>query len=137
MAEIAERLNCILLVDDDEVTNFINEKLIGRMGITDHVHTSRHGKAALKFIEENFRNSKPTDPVCPQLILLDINMPVMDGFEFMEKFNACEDEKKNQMKIVMLTSSEDERDLAKARSLNVQKVICKPLTEDKLRSVMN
>lgn len=70
-----KKLNCVLLVDDDITTNFLNESLIEEMDIAKQIMVAQNGKEALELIERYFNEESS----CPQLILLDINMPVMDG----------------------------------------------------------
>lgn len=71
-----QKLTSTLLVDDDETTNFVNEMLLKDMGVTEQILTAHNGQEALELILERCENNE-----CPSLILLDINMPVMNGFE--------------------------------------------------------
>ena len=91
----------ILLVDDNEATNYIHKYYLGKWGINATVYTAVDGKEAINFLKTNteFRHQSPS------LILLDINMPVMDGFEFMEQYQQLPDEHKSSMVIFMLTTS--------------------------------
>ena len=73
----------ILLVDDDETSNFLNELLIKGMDIVEEVSIASNGQEALNYLENESGSF-------PQLIFLDLNMPVMDGFEFLEAFEKTQ-----------------------------------------------
>ena len=87
------KYHSILLVDDDEISNFINQQIITSLQLTDRVYTSRNGMEALKFLEEF--NDKISS-IHPELILLDIKMPIMDGLEFLKAFPALFLEREHQ-----------------------------------------
>jgi CheY-like chemotaxis protein len=109
-----KKLNSILLIDDDNATNFISKMLIKKSGVADHVVTVQNGKQALEYLT-NTGEYKNEGGVCPSpmLILLDINMPVMDGWEFVEAFQKLKNDQKTE--IVMLTSSVNLDDREKAK----------------------
>mgnify|MGYP002372271797 FL=1 len=72
---------------------------------------------------------------CPEVILLDINMPIMDGFEFMKEFNASTVSPNS--KVIILTSSSNPRDVEMAKELGITGYINKPLTDDKIREIQD
>ncbi|PSL07880.1 response regulator [Cecembia rubra] len=118
----------IILVDDDPVNNLINKRLIRKMHIGDQVEEFLEAENALNRIKEFGKDSKI-------LILLDINMPVMNGWDFlnfyMEKFKDRND------KIVVLSSSIDFQDREKALSYGiVEAFLEKPLTVEKMKSIL-
>jgi CheY-like chemotaxis protein len=125
----------ILLVDDDQITNFLNENLIREMNITEDITITNDGQEALEFITNNCLKSNGSKYSCCDLILLDLNMPVMDGFEFLEKFNELETSK--DISIILLTTSSNERDLHRAKSFNITGYINKPLTESKIMEAIS
>ncbi len=131
-----DKFNCVLLVDDDETSNFLNENIIADLKLAEHVHAALNGKEALLFIRQNCEKFLNEELICPSLVLLDINMPVMDGFEFLEKYNQLEERYRKKIQIIMLTSSQSEKDINKSRSFNVKGYIDKPLTEEKLMKVL-
>ena len=112
------KLNCVLLIDDDFATNFINKKIIQKADVAEHIQVALNGKEAIDYLcnQGKFESNETTFPQ-PQLILLDINMPVMDGWEFMEAYHNLPAEKKGQIVIVMLTSSFNPADKVKAESI--------------------
>ncbi|UOQ76985.1 response regulator [Hymenobacter sp. 5516J-16] len=95
-----DKISCILLVDDDKTTNFLNRLLLENLGVTDQVLVAENGREALRLIEQNGPND-----TCPALILLDINMPVMNGFDFLEAYQNLSFAHKQSVVIVMLTTS--------------------------------
>lgn len=112
------KLNCILLVDDDMATNFINKKIIQKTNIVEHVHVALNGREAIDYIcsKGKFESGSNEYP-CPEMLLLDINMPVMDGWEFIEAYQKLDESYKKNIIIVMLSSSFNPADKAKADSI--------------------
>src|SRR5882757_768327 len=105
----------ILLIDDDPVTNLINKKLINRE--FDYVVNAYvNAKEALNYIN-NQMNSSPED--IPDIIFLDINMPIMDGWQFLEEFQKFPESVFKKCKIFMLTSSIDRSDIEKSKKYKI------------------
>lgn len=100
-----KKLNTIMLIDDDEPTNFLSKMLIEEAGCAEHIQVAESGKMALDYLS-NDKNS-------PDLIFLDINMPAMNGWEFLEKYRKLKKEKKGVI-IIMLTTSLNPDDKIKA-----------------------
>lgn len=120
----------ILLVDDDPITNMINEKLITR-DFDFQVSPYTNASDALDHLKEL---SSPATGVIPSLVLLDINMPVMDGWEFLEKFSALPQTLFSKCRVFMLTSSIDLDDIEKSKTYApVRGFISKPLTTAKIK----
>ena len=117
----------IVLIDDDPINNLINKRLINKLDLSPTVVEFLEAEKALKFIAE--------DRIKNTLILLDINMPVMNGWDFLNHY--AELEKKRKDKIVMLSSSIDHQDIKKSKEFSyVKGFIEKPLTRDKLGEVL-
>jgi len=127
-----KKVKSILLVDDDETTNFINELMISDMGITDELLQANNGKEAIDLLEERIK----LDKMLPDLILLDINMPVMDGFDFLDAYQHLQFHKKPSVIIVMLTTSLNPSDVERAKQAEITDYINKPLTEEKINSIL-
>ena len=127
----------VLLVDDNEIDNSIHQKVIEMDGFALHIVARQNGKSALAYLEA----SKNNPSTFPDLIFLDLNMPVVNGFVFLNEFERLYSPLNTKCKIVILTSSENERDIE--RVYNFKSVIfytTKPLTSEALadlRVVLN
>lgn len=128
-----KKLLCLLLVDDDSIATFLNKGQLKKFGIDGDIETAINGKDALTKIDHHFISQNP----CPQLLFLDINMPVMNGFEFLEEFNKLDRYKRDFIHIVALTSSDHGSDKIKMSGLGVKYYLTKPLNEEKLNKVFN
>jgi CheY-like chemotaxis protein len=119
----------VLLVDDNEIDNFISRRVIEKAGFADHIDIRISGREALDFLKANAENEK----LLPDIIFLDLNMPVVDGFLFLFEYDDLPGEVKRKCKIVVLSSVLDDKTIE--RILNddyVNSFIMKPLTEDSL-----
>jgi CheY-like chemotaxis protein len=122
----------ILLVDDDAICNFLCGKTLQRMGITGEILTALNGKEAIDLLTANYQRSGSI----PDIILLDINMPVMDGFGFLEAFKTLPLANKENIKIIIVTSSAYPGDISKARKMGVEHYLIKPISEEKLKALL-
>lgn len=102
------KLHSILLIDDDNSCNFIHERLLLNMDCTEHIEIAKDGTEGLQLL-------KSVEPK-PEIIFLDINMPGMDGWEFLDEYEKLPPEEKSKIIIVMLTSSLNPDDQLKAKS---------------------
>ena len=128
-----KEFHCIMLVDDDEISNFISEKIIKNLGLSTNLKVVTNGRQALQFVKEHDVVQMP----CPDFILLDINMPVMDGFQFLEEFSRLKVPGNENIKIVILTSSSNPMDVASAEKFKISGYINKPLSKEKLQAVLD
>ena len=127
------QLNSILLVDDDEVTNFYVEHLIRKMSLARSVHVEMSGRDALDYLG---RVQATKQESLPDLILLDINMPVMNGFEFLEEFAQSPMAATYKGKIYMLTSSGLDQDRQRAADFGfLAGYYTKPLSSNALDEI--
>ena len=112
------KLNCVLLVDDNESDNFIHKRILEKAGIAHHVEIAMNGQEALDFLTTRLKGDLSDKAnYKPELIFLDINMPVMDGWEFLEEYNKLEDAQKGRVVFIMLTTSCNPADRAKAEMI--------------------
>lgn len=128
-------LNSILLVDDDEISNLFNKIFIGKLNLNVSLDFVVNGKEALDLLVPS--GDYPTIET-PCLLLLDIKMPVMDGWEFIKAFEEfVTPEIRKKITIVMLTTSENEGDMIKAMdNPNIKEFIQKPLSEKTIRGLI-
>lgn len=122
----------ILLVDDDEINNFLNEIILQDLDIADKIFVKQNGREALDLISDHCNNGK--EHLCPDIIFLDINMPVMNGFEFLEEYKKLPTSKKSV--VVILSSSENERDVKESKKYGITAYINKPLNERKIQEII-
>lgn len=138
MEKTEKKLDCILLVDDDFATNFINKKILQKVKITDHIQVALNGKEAIDYISKQgkFESDSNEFPE-PELILLDINMPVMDGWEFIEAYQQLNLKNKENIAIVMLSSSFNPADKARAEAIpEISAFRQKPMSREALLEII-
>ena len=126
------KYKCMLLVDDDDDSCFLVKCYQERMKISSHFHVFNTGKEALEFIKDKTSGPDIISHTWPDLILLDINMPVMDGFDFLEEFHDLQVPETSKPKIFMLTNSNHPKDMKRAGKFDVDGYFIKPLTKEKL-----
>lgn len=134
------KLNSILLVDDDEISNLFNKIFIAKLNLDVEVDIVLNGEEALTFLNPLVSNNETESPVLvPCLLLLDIKMPKMNGWEFMRDYEQRVDKAlRDNIVVVMLTTSEDEGDAVKAlKNPNIREFIQKPLSEKKVELLIN
>lgn len=125
----------ILLVDDDEINNFISIKLIKKALDNTAISACLNGKFA---IDELAQIQKQDPSLLPDFILLDINMPIMNGWEFLDEYKRLNIDPLGKSKIYIISSSVFSNDINKARSYPlVQNFISKPLSVDKIKEMFN
>ena len=130
-----QKLAKVLLVDDDSTTTFLNSQLLRRLKVAEQFLEARNGLEALQAL----------DLVCEELdestgsllVLLDVNMPVMNGIEFLERYQQHPLAQKCPAVIVVLTSSAHFRDLERIKALPIAaEVLTKPLTSEKVEYIL-
>lgn len=127
------KLRSILLVDDDDATNYLNKRAIRVVDCADSVTVVGDGRRAIDYLTTPIEGACPT----PDLILLDINMPLMNGWEFLDTFATLPAAQRAAKVIVMLSASLDPDDQARAEANpHVAAFHSKPLTEEGLRQIL-
>ncbi|EAY28446.1 response regulator [Microscilla marina] len=125
-------IDLVLLVDDNDTDNFISKRIIEITKFAQRVEVRNSGKSALQYLEQY--QDDPSN--LPDIIFLDINMPIVDGFVFLFEFELFPEEVKKKCNIVILSSSNNKRDIARiVDNDHVIKFVTKPLTESSLQEV--
>lgn len=96
-----KKLKSVLLVDDDEVTNYINTLILNKADCFENIHAYRDGQAALNFLSELIEKQGQL----PEILLLDVNMPKMSGWEFMEEYGQFDRQSLAHTMVFMLSMS--------------------------------
>ncbi|GAB3851705.1 response regulator [Hymenobacter terrigena] len=128
-----QKLACVLLVDDDATANYLNQLLLKRLGVAEQVLVALNGKEALDLLHVHCQTPFAD---CPVLILLDVKMPVMDGFAFLEAFEQLPAVQREAITIVMLTTSLHPRDVERVQQLNIGGFFNKPLNRGKVNDIL-
>jgi CheY-like chemotaxis protein len=122
----------IFLVDDDHIYQFTAKKTLESMGLSGQVSTFSNGEAAIDFIRSHI-----SDPAAlPDIIFLDINMPVMDGWQFIEEYQKLQPAKK--IALYMVSSSVDESDMQRSKDYKViDDYIIKPVGRSRFEQLLS
>ena len=124
----------LLCVDDDKITITLIKLVVGKAAFAKEIITKTNGKEALDYYVELANN--PIIDDYPELIFLDLNMPVMNGWDFLDEFSRSYYEKFKKTKIVILSSSADPEEKAKAGTYPmIIGYLAKPLTIKALKSI--
>ena len=126
------KLGMVMLVDDNDTDNFISKRIIEITNFSEEVIVKNSGKSALDYLEDN-----KDDPAnLPEIIFLDINMPIVDGFVFLYEYEKFNNEIKDKCRVIILSSSDNKRDIDKIVNNDyVIKFVTKPLTEKTLEEI--
>ena len=134
-----EKLSGVLLIDDDDTTNFLNRRLLERLEVTDSIRTFVNGKQAFDYLynisNDNYDPSNK-DYFVPQLIFLDINMPVMDGFEMLDLYERLNEDFRKNIVMAVLTSSTHPQDTETSRKYAAE-YLTKPLSIEKVKNLLD
>jgi CheY-like chemotaxis protein len=127
------KYDIVMLIDDNEIDNFINEQIIKGCLFSENVFVNTSTTSAIEFLKNISISKLMREGHLPHYIFLDINMPLLDGFQFIEEFQKLDKEITSAIKIVMLTSSINPVDIEKSKQYgSVVKFLHKPLTEEVL-----
>ncbi|MFO0357384.1 MAG: response regulator [Sphingobacteriaceae bacterium] len=130
------KYNYIMLLDDDELVNFINQKVMETCSFSKNIYVNTSAISALEFIKNLVQIKDNVNSLLPEVIFIDINMPLMDGFQFIKSFETINSPKLKDVKLVILTSSVHDLDRLKAEEINKNiSFLNKPLTVDMLKEI--
>jgi CheY-like chemotaxis protein len=112
----------LLIIDDDKLLNKINEKVLHSSGIVKELHITCNGKEALEYLQLRAEKNYPL----PHVIILDLQMPVLNGFEFIDAFQKLDIPGKADIELVVFTSSSNPSDKQRALSKGIKNYLAKP-----------
>ena len=125
-------IGTVMLVDDNDTDNFISKRIIEITKFSSNVIVKNSGKSALDYLIEN----KESPDSIPDIIFLDINMPIVDGFVFLYEYEKFSNSVKDKCRVIILSSSDNKRDIDKIINNDfVIKFVTKPLTEKTLEEI--
>lgn len=123
----------VFVVDDDSIFHFLIKRMLSTLNVVpDSIQTALSGREALEYIVTCQLSGVPL----PEIILLDLNMPVMGGFEFMEAFKKLPLIDPGKTQIVITSSSLNQSDMARALQLGAVRYLAKPVSEIDLLQVL-
>jgi CheY-like chemotaxis protein len=126
-----KKLNCILLVDDNHDDNVFHQIILKNIDIVNRIDVVLNGVEALAYL-------KKENQIPPELIFLDINMPRMNGWEFLEQYKHLAAHQKARVVIIILTTSANPDDIKKAKEIEeVTGFETKPLSEKIMTEILN
>lgn len=131
-----KKLKRILLVDDDEMSNYLNKRVLENLKVAEHIDNVTDGQVGLDYLYD-FCSGK-TKGEFPDIIFLDINMPVINGFEFLNQLQKIKGIDSQKLYVVMLTSSSDPQDIEEAAKYPeiVKGYIKKPLMKEHITKIL-
>lgn len=132
------KLGCVLLIDDDEPTNYLNVRVLRKVDCANQIRAVQTAKEALDSLNPQEKGKDSSNPCSqPDLIFLDINMPGLSGWDFLEAYRRLRIPKEEKAVIVMLTSSPNPDDRIRALSMeDVAEFMSKPLTVKTVEGIL-
>lgn len=128
-----KKLHTILLIDDDFATNFLHKMVIEKENCTENIISMQNAEEALVYLKSKIDGEYPH----PELIFLDINMPGMNGWEFLEEYKKIDIKQQAEKVVIMLTTSLDPADRERADDIKqITEFKSKPLTKEILRQLL-
>ena len=126
-----------MLIDDREIDLFINQKIIEKLAINTDIKAYPIAKEAIDYLSSLNNDFNTESTFFPDIIFLDINMPIMNGFQFLNEFNAINKGKLDSIKIYLLSSTTSMNEIIKAEEHSAcSGFISKPLTVHKIEKLI-
>ena len=133
------KLEKVICVDDDPIALLLSKLVLSKSDFASQVITAANGEIAIQYLERPEVIAENNNSHNPLLILLDLNMPVMDGWEFLEQFRATlYTEHYKTAKVILLSSSIDPNDIERSKEFPmVATFLPKPLTKEMLQTILD
>ena len=127
------KIETVAIIDDDDIYQFATKKFIKATNLIESIYTFFDGEEAIDY----FKLHKHDNTKLPDIIFLDLNMPIIDGWQFLEDYSLFKDEIKKEIIIYIVTSSINPDDLIKARSIRgISDYLVKPMTTKKFLEIL-
>lgn len=128
-----KKVNSILLIDDDNISSYLNQMVLEDMHLYNIIYTVSEGREALDFLQKMCSRQQAAQNKCPEIVFLDLNLPDCSGFELLDQLNKHQDIDLSSTFVFMLTSSLSSKDAQMAKQYPIHGYISKPLTEEKVK----
>lgn len=124
----------LMIVDDDTLSIYLNKITIEQTNMASICETFDNGLDAINFIKKNTNNPNSL----PDIILLDLFMPIMDGWQFINEYNSFKEKLSKEIQIFIVSSSISPDDISRSKSYNsIKDYIIKPITKEKIINTIN
>ncbi|MBC6697629.1 response regulator [Hymenobacter puniceus] len=130
------KLRSVVLIDDNETTIFLNNRLLNRLEVADNILTFARAEQAFQALWGQETTGAPAHDT-PDLVFVDLKMPGMDGFEFLQRFNELPESVRQRTVLTVLTTSMHAADTARVAQYPNIEYLSKPLTEEKMEKLLN
>jgi CheY-like chemotaxis protein len=120
------------LIDDDEIFVLLTSKFIEGTGLVEHIQTFDNGLDAIEFFSKNWQTASEI----PEIMLVDLSMPILDGWQFIEEFAAIKKNINKRIDIYVCTSSISPNDVERAKNISdIVDFLIKPISKEKLAEI--
>jgi CheY-like chemotaxis protein len=128
-----KQMKNLILVDDDEIIVYLTKRLVAKTNLVELTEVFGNGRDVMNYLNENYDNPD----LLPEVIFLDLFMPIMDGWEFLEEYALLKPKLTKDITIYIITSSVSPADIIKAKSLKeVSDYIVKPITKEQFVAIL-
>lgn len=129
-----EKLSGILIIDDDPLTSYLHKRVIDGFNVVHRIEIASNGEEAIEFINDCIQSER--EDKIPQLIFVDLFMPFMDGYQFLEAYKKLNFKNKDSVVVAVLTTSFLHKDKIRVKEYQVKEYVEKPITHEKMRRLM-
>ncbi|WP_345220479.1 response regulator [Hymenobacter koreensis] len=130
---MARKLQKVVLIDDNETTSFLNNRLLQRLELAENVLSFTNAEQAFAHF---WGKQSGSDSDAPELVFVDLKMPGMDGFEFLNQYNRLAPEQREKTVMAVLTTSMHSADTTRVAQYEGVEYLAKPLTEEKMQRLL-